>query len=205
MVSPSLTCLVDLLSLFSTLSKAHLGYLHLVRAFLRCSFSCWSNSGLLHSQGRQAVVQEGSPLPSDSSSSQAGSKATTNPPAREPLPKQATTSLQVRQALKLQLGQAGIGPGTQSGTEPPGFPGEHCCLPGRQCWLLGRQPHTYPPNRLPQGSSPEDPNPKWVINLSSKPLTPAQRSVLAKGPNFVVSPKQPPNLRVHNCHRGSLH
>ena len=33
---------------FSTLSKAHLGYLQLVRAFLRCSFSCWSNSGLLH-------------------------------------------------------------------------------------------------------------------------------------------------------------
>ena len=51
-----------------------------------------------------------------------------------------------------------------------------------------------PPSRLPQGSSPEDPNPKWVINLSSKPLTPAQRSVLAKGPNFMVSPKQPPNL-----------
>ena len=25
-----------------------LGYLHLVRAFLRCSFSCLSNSGLLH-------------------------------------------------------------------------------------------------------------------------------------------------------------
>ena len=46
----------------------------------------------------------------------------------------------------------------------------------------------------PEGSSLEDPNPKWVINLSSKPLTPAQRSVLAKGPNFVVAPKQPPNL-----------
>ena len=44
------------------------------------------------------------------------------------------------------------------------------------------------PNRLPQGSSNEEPNPKWVINLSSKPLTPAQRSVLAKGPNFVVTP-----------------
>ena len=29
------------------------------------------------------------------------------------------------------------------------------------------------PNRLPQGSSNEEPNPKWVINLSSKPLTPA--------------------------------
>ena len=47
----------------------------------------------------------------------------------------------------------------------------------------------------PQGSSPlEEPNPKWVINLSSKPLTKAQRSVLAKDPNFVVSPKHPPNL-----------
>ena len=49
-------------------------------------------------------------------------------------------------------------------------------------------------NRLPQGSSNEEPNPKWVINLSSKPLTPAQRSVLAKGPKCVVTPKQPPNL-----------
>ena len=44
------------------------------------------------------------------------------------------------------------------------------------------------PSRLPQGSCNEEPNPKWVINLSSKPLTPAQRSVLAKGPNFAVSP-----------------
>ena len=33
---------------FSTLSKAHLGYLHLVRAFLRGSFSCLNNSCLLH-------------------------------------------------------------------------------------------------------------------------------------------------------------
>ena len=48
LVPPSLTSLEDLLSLFSTLSKTHLGYLHLVRAILRCSFSCWSNSGLLH-------------------------------------------------------------------------------------------------------------------------------------------------------------
>ena len=45
-VPSSLTCLEDLLRLFSTLSKAHLGYLHLVRAFLRWSFSCWSSSGL---------------------------------------------------------------------------------------------------------------------------------------------------------------
>ena len=55
-------------------------------------------------------------------------------------------------------------------------------------------PTTTIPSRLPQGSSNEEPNPKWVINLSSKPLTPAQSSVLAKGPNFVVTPRQPPNL-----------
>ena len=53
---------------------------------------------------------------------------------------------------------------------------------------------TTTPSRLPQGSSNEEPNPKWVINLSNKPLTPAQRSVLAKGPNFAVTPRQPPNL-----------
>ena len=46
----------------------------------------------------------------------------------------------------------------------------------------------------PQGSSMEGPSPTWVINLSSKPLTLAQRSVLAKGPNFVVSPRHPPNI-----------
>ena len=56
----------------------------------------------------------------------------------------------------------------------------HPGLPGGQYHLLG--------------SSNEEPNPKWVINLSNKPLTPAQRSVLAKGPNFAVTPRQPPNL-----------
>ena len=40
----------------------------------------------------------------------------------------------------------------------------------------------------------ENANPKWVIKLSSKPLTQAQRSVLVKGPNFVVTPRHPPNL-----------
>ena len=51
-----------------------------------------------------------------------------------------------------------------------------------------------PPTRPPQGPSNEGPNPRWVINLSSKPLTPVQRSVLAKGPNYAVTPRQPPNL-----------
>ena len=40
LLAPSITSLVDLLSLFSTLFKAHLGYLILVRVFLRWSFSC---------------------------------------------------------------------------------------------------------------------------------------------------------------------
>ena len=48
LLTPSMASLEGLVSLFSTLSKAHLGYLHLVRAFLRCSFSCLSSSGLLH-------------------------------------------------------------------------------------------------------------------------------------------------------------
>ena len=43
----SLTSLADLVSLCSTLSKAHLGYLQLVRAFLRCSISFWRSLGLL--------------------------------------------------------------------------------------------------------------------------------------------------------------
>ena len=48
LLTPPMASLEDLLSLFSTFLKAHLGYLHWLRAFLRCSFSCLSNSGLLH-------------------------------------------------------------------------------------------------------------------------------------------------------------
>ena len=70
----------------------------------------------------------------------------------------------------------------------------HPSFPGGQYHLLGRQHSLHPPARPPQGSSNEEPNPKWVINLSNKPLTPAQRSVLAKGPNFAVTLRQPPNL-----------
>ena len=36
------------LDVFSTLSKAHLGYLQWIRAFLRCSISFWSSSAWLH-------------------------------------------------------------------------------------------------------------------------------------------------------------
>ena len=33
---------------------------------------------------------------------------------------------------------------------------------------------------------------KWVINLSSVPLTKDQEDLLAHGPNFVITPKEPP-------------
>ena len=53
-------------------------------------------------------------------------------------------------------------------------------------------------SRLPsqnRGNTLQDPNLKWVINFSSKPLSQAQRSMLFKGPNFAVSPRHPPNLK----------
>ena len=37
-------------------------------------------------------------------------------------------------------------------------------------------------------------NNKWVINLSNTPLTQAQVSLLSKGQNYVIVPKNPPNL-----------
>ena len=52
-------------------------------------------------------------------------------------------------------------------------------------------------SRLPsqnRGNTLEDPNLKWVINLSNKPLTQAQRSVLVKDPIFAVSPRHPHDL-----------
>ena len=66
-------------------------------------------------------------------------------------------------------------------------------------------PTPIPLGRSNQGSSSEEPNPKWVINLSNKPFTPAQRSVLAKGPNFVVTPRQPPNLEYITAIESSLY
>ena len=44
-----------------------------------------------------------------------------------------------------------------------------------------------------QLASEEDIN-KWVINLSKTELTLAQKSLLAKGPNFAISPNNIPNL-----------
>ena len=40
--------------------------------------------------------------------------------------------------------------------------------------------------------TPDTSTSKWVKNLSDKPLTQAQRSLLAHGPNYAVIPKNPP-------------
>ena len=37
-------------------------------------------------------------------------------------------------------------------------------------------------------------NSKWVIKISSHPLTPAQVSLLPKGPNIALAPNNPPNV-----------
>ena len=39
-----------------------------------------------------------------------------------------------------------------------------------------------------------DPNHKWVKNLSSAPLTQAQKSQLVKGPNYAIALRNPPHL-----------
>ena len=82
---------------------------------------------------------------------------------------------------------------TSSQTHSTNSQGASATLP--QAPQASRQPNsTNTPQGSPRGNSLEIPNPKWVINLSSKPLTQAQRSVLAKGPNFAVTPRHPPNL-----------
>ena len=49
-------------------------------------------------------------------------------------------------------------------------------------------------------------NNKWVINLSRVPLTPAQVSLLSKGPNFALAPSNHPNVELISgiesiCHK----
>ena len=36
---------------------------------------------------------------------------------------------------------------------------------------------------------------KWVVNLSKSPLTPAQESLLSRGPDFALAPTNPPNVK----------
>ena len=52
----------------------------------------------------------------------------------------------------------------------------------------------YSSNNNNNQLQPSNTKNKWVINLSNIPLTPAQESLLAKGPIFAVAHKNPPNV-----------
>ena len=81
-----------------------------------------------------------------------------------PQVKEAVLPQQVNQTIK--LGQSGKVLGGLTGIGQSRLPRRTALSPGKTTSPL---PHS----RLPQGSPYEDPNPKWVINLSNKPLTPA--------------------------------
>ena len=49
-------------------------------------------------------------------------------------------------------------------------------------------------NSQAPGSSNNNQANKWVVNLSSVPLTPKQESLLVKGPNFSLAPLNHPNV-----------
>ena len=111
-------------------------------------------------EGRNSsITQAVAPFPGDSTSSQAGSEAITYTSAGETLPKQVTTSPQVRQAVKL-VGQAGKTPGIQPGIGPSRLSRE-TVLPPRQTALLPGKAilHQIPPVGFPKGL-PQKPQPK---------------------------------------------
>ena len=164
------------------------------------------------SQSESSVSQAGNPLasPMDSALSQAESAV---PQAGNP---QAAPAVRCSARLRASQASQNNKAGRQSGSSQAGSTllgdsaisqpdSEASQLDGSQAGVSqvtsSASPQEARPSSLanrhknPQGSSPrEEPNSKWVINLSSIPLTKVQRSVLAKGPSFVVSPKHPPNL-----------
>ena len=132
------------------------------------------------SSSSQAIAH----LPSGEGSNSSQATALLPPVKEAAFPRPLALPRQV--SLAIQLGHLGRAIGIPPGTGHPSLPRIIAPSP--------RKTTPPPPSRPPQGSSNEEANPKWVINLSNKPLTPAQRSVLAKGPNFTVTPRQPPNL-----------
>ena len=165
----------------------------------------------LHSrEGGSLVASQACSLPKDSTASQAGSthswegsSLATSQAGSQATGRTVPPNISTREGPS----HAGNNPPTQAGSNvgrhvgtllgpgPRRLPRGAVPLPQQVALVPGKAPNPLPPNRLPQGSSLEDPNPKWVIKLSSKPLTPAQMSILAKGPSFAVSPKHPPNLK----------
>ena len=124
-------------------------------------------------------------------------------------PRQA--ALLPRQLVSLLPGQIALLP--RQAAPPP--------QPGRNAGSVGAQSHTTSTSSQasggsspltgisPKGSYPhifqelspqrrehtlEHPRYKWAINISSKPVTQAQRSLLFNRPNYMVTPRHPPNL-----------
>ena len=150
-----------------------------------------ASSVLSQAGNSQASPEENTLSPAESELSQGSSPSSPEDstlPAESPIPPQA-----VRCSARLRATQAG-----NSAREVNKVPQQDSALP--QGVLpqdnASQEAESFPSrHHIPQGSSSlEEPNPKWVINLSSKPLTPAQRSVLAKGSNFAATPRHPPNL-----------
>ena len=68
-------------------------------------------------------------------------------------------------------------------------------IPNRSRWGVNTSRQEHGSNRLDNGNQ-EDNNHKnkWVINLSKTNLTEAQKAVLAKGPNYSITPNHIPNV-----------
>ena len=94
---------------------------------------------------REAVAQAGSPFPVTGLPPMQAVRPAQIPLLGNPLPMQATTSLQVRQAVKLQLGQAGIVPVAQSDTVPQASQENSAASQADSTGSQEGQCHTYPP------------------------------------------------------------
>ena len=173
----------------SALSQAGSSQASLADSTLSMAESEISQSG--NSQVSQASQEDNTLSPTESELSQASSPSSLEegtPQAESSSPPQA-----VRCSARLRARQAGTFPREVSevskgdSTVPKRVLPQDSASQEARSSPIGIAPHRVLP---PQ----EEPNPKWVINLSSKPLTPAQRSLLAKGPNFAVTPRHPPNL-----------
>ena len=174
----------------SALSQAGSSQASPVDCTLSLAESVLSQAGSPQAGSSQASLEENTLSP-ESELSQGGSPSS---PEDSTLQAESTTPPQaVRCLARLRARQAGNTPRGISEVSQQDTAVPQGVLPQDNA---SQEAGSFPSrHHTPQGSSPlEEPNPKWVINLSSKPLIPAQRSVLAKGPNFVVTPRHLPNL-----------
>ena len=196
----------------TTLSSPQTGssYSQAVRSNLTQASSAGSQPG-------RTIGSTGTQSQADSASSQAASVSL---PRQVALPRQIVLVLPRQVALLSKAVRANLLQASSTGPQA-GRNAGHCrhsilgwaaLLPRHLVLVLPRQVAFFPkqwgsvcPRQTPQAplclqgifppkgeNALEDPKLKSVINLSSKPLTQAQRSLLAKGPNYVITPRHPP-------------